>query len=98
MSVGSALGRHAATSRRATALPTALRRVLGWPHLPGVGAQFALGLWLCRGFTGTAIPAGTDTLGFVARAASNARADTWMSAWSPESFGAPRTVTLESLL
>jgi hypothetical protein len=98
MSVGSAVIRHPAAWRRSAQLPTALRRVVRWPHLPGVAAQFALGLWLCRGFTGSAIPAGTDTLGFVARAASNARADTWMSAWSPESFGAPRTVTLESLL
>ncbi|MFL5832176.1 MAG: hypothetical protein ACJ76X_19840 [Solirubrobacteraceae bacterium] len=98
MSAESGVLDRPALSRRGVAVPAALRRVLRWPHLPGLSLQVALAAWLCRGFVGSAIPAGTDTLGFVARAASNARADTWLSAWSPESFGAPRTVTLESLL
>ena len=98
MSAGSGVLDRPALSRRSVAAPALLRRVVHWPHLPGLSLQLGLAVWLCRGFVGSAIPAGTDTLGFVARAASNARADTWLSAWSPESFGAPRTVTLESLL
>jgi hypothetical protein len=37
-------------------------------------------------------------LGFVSRAAVNSRGSTWLAAWSPDSLGAPRQLTLESLL
>lgn len=98
MSSGAAALSRPTSGRRRISVAGLVSRALRWPHLPGLSVQLALGLWLCRGFASSAIPAGTDTLGFVARAASNARADTWLSAWSPESLGAPRTITLESLL
>ena len=37
-------------------------------------------------------------LGFISRAAVNAQGSTWLSGWSPDSLGAPRQLTLESLL
>jgi hypothetical protein len=43
------------------------------------------------------MPAGTDALGFIARANENAQGGIG-SAWAPSSFGTPRTFTLEQLL
>jgi hypothetical protein len=76
-----------------------IRAVLAWPHLPGVGLQVLLSLWLVRRlFTTAALPAGTDALGFIARARANAAGREALSLWSPESFGAVRQITLETPL
>ncbi len=92
------LPRRSERPPRTTAVRAAAIRALRWTHLPGLGAQALLAAWLCRNFLTTAIPAGTDTLGFISRAATNAHGGTWLSAWSPDSLGAPRQITLESLL
>ncbi len=89
---------RSARERRWPALTRVLTHTLRWPHLPGLGLQFGVGLWLCRAYADSGLPAGTDMLGFVSRAAVNARGSTWLSGWDPDSLGAPRQLTLESLL
>ena len=61
--------------------------------------QVLFSLWLVRRLlTTAALPAGTDVLGFIARARANAAGRQAMSLWSPESFGAVRQITLETPL
>jgi len=58
-----------------------------------------MALWLTRRWlTSDALPAGTDFLGVINRAHENAHWDTLLSPWDPGSFGAMRTVTVDSLL
>jgi hypothetical protein len=70
----------------------------GTPHLFGAGLIALTAIWLMRRFLFTsAFPAGTDMLGFIARAKENASWSEIFSVWSPSSFGAPRQFTLENL-
>jgi hypothetical protein len=46
----------------------------------------------------SALPAGTDMLGFIARARQNASLDAATSMWSPSVWGAVRQVSLENVL
>jgi hypothetical protein len=52
---------------------------------------------LLRSYLTPEIPAGTDTLGFIARAQQNAHSGL-ASTWDPAGFGSPRTFSLEQLL
>ena len=71
----------------------------GLAHLRGIGALFVVAMWLCRSILFTrGLPAGTDMLGFVARARDNSEGLSALSLWSPASFGSRRSFTLESLL
>jgi hypothetical protein len=68
-------------------------------HLPALANLALLAIWLMHRFIfTTALPAGTDFLGFVARASDNAHLDYLPSAWSPTVLGAPRPVTLDNVL
>lgn len=98
MSSGTAVLPRPSVGSRVRSVPATAVRATRWAHLPGLGAQLLVAAWLCRDFLTSAIPAGTDTLGFISRAATNAHGGTWLSAWSPDSLGAPRQITLESLL
>jgi hypothetical protein len=58
-----------------------------------------LATWLTRHwFLSGALPAGTDMLGFVSRAAQNRGLHQAISLWDPAGWGARRTLTIESLL
>jgi hypothetical protein len=59
----------------------------------------AVTLWTMRRFIFTGgIPAGTDMLGFVSRAASNAAPGRLIDAWSPSSFGDRRIFSFDNIL
>jgi hypothetical protein len=66
-------------------------------HAKCLAAVAGVSVVLLRSFFGPGIPAGTDALGFIARANENAQGGIG-SAWAPSSFGSPRTFTLEQLL
>lgn len=55
--------------------------------------------WLMRAalFT-SAVPAGTDMLGFVTRASENSVGSAWSSVWAPSVLGSPRPYTLDNVL
>src|SRR2546423_5963248 len=56
-------------------------------------------VWIMRQFLFTsAIPAGSDMFGFVARARENSDWAHLVSAWAPSYFGAPRQYTLDLVL
>jgi hypothetical protein len=68
-------------------------------HAGGVAPALLLALWLTRRwFLSGALPAGTDMLGFVSRAAQNEGLSQALSLWDPASWGARRSLTIESLL
>ena len=68
-------------------------------HALGIAPIVLFALWLTRRWLfRAALPAGTDMLGFVARAAENRSLDQAISLWNPASWGARRGLTLESLL
>jgi hypothetical protein len=68
-------------------------------HAPGLVLQLALATWLMRRFLFTsALPAGTDFLGFVSRARENASGSNAFSIWDPSSLGSRRHFTLETPL
>jgi hypothetical protein len=61
-------------------------------------ALSALTLWMMRAFLLTpALPAGTDMLGFIARARANAGVELF-SVWSSPGYGGLQTVTIDQLL
>ena len=68
-------------------------------HAPGLGVIIGAALVALRRvvFTG-GVPAGTDMLGFVSRAAQNASLGRVVDAWSPGSFGARRVFTFDNVL
>jgi len=69
------------------------------PHVPGVSVIIASALVIMRRFVFTGgVPAGTDMLGFVSRAAQNASPGRILDAWSPGSFGARRVFTFDNIL
>ena len=68
-------------------------------HGPGVSILAAITIWTMRRFIFTrGLPAGTDMLGFISRAAQNATLDHLADAWSPSSFGARRIFTFDNIL
>ena len=68
-------------------------------HAPGLGIIAATALIVMRRFVFTGgVPAGTDMLGFVSRAAQNASPGRIVDAWSPGSFGARRVFTFDNIL
>ena len=68
-------------------------------HAPGLGIIAATALLVMRRFVFTGgVPAGTDMLGFVSRAAQNASPGRIVDAWSPGSFGARRVFTFDNIL
>ena len=85
-------------ARRPLALPRT-RVVALSPHARGLGIIALLAIWLMRRFLFTsALPAGTDMLGFIARAHQNASFGAATSMWSPSVWGAVRQVSLENIL
>lgn len=76
-----------------------LRESRAMPHVLALGVFAAAAAWLLRRalFT-SALPAGTDMLGFIARARQNGTVDTALSLWAPNNLGAPRQYTLDNLL
>ncbi|MGP8001732.1 MAG: hypothetical protein ACLPKI_31070 [Streptosporangiaceae bacterium] len=71
---------------------------LGW-HAPGIGLLVAVTLWTMHRFIFTeGVPAGTDMLGFISRAAQNAAPGRVVDAWSPSSFGSRRVFTFDNIL
>lgn len=68
-------------------------------HLPGLGLQAVVGVWLMRHWLfSSALPAGTDMLGFIQRAKDNSSGWDAFSLWNPGQLGAPRQFTLETPL
>jgi hypothetical protein len=68
-------------------------------HVLGIAPAVLLATWLTRHwFLSGALPAGTDMLGFVSRAAQNRGLHQAISLWDPAGWGARRTLTIESLL
>jgi len=68
-------------------------------HASGLGVIAGVTLSIMRRFVFTGgIPAGTDMLGFVSRAAQNASTGRVIDAWSPSSFGARRIFTFDNIL
>ena len=69
------------------------------PHMPGLGVVAVVTVWTMRRFLlTTGIPAGTDMLGFVSRAAQNASTNQLVDAWSTSSFGARRIFGFDNIL
>jgi hypothetical protein len=69
------------------------------PHLTGLGVLAAITVVTMRRFIATGgIPAGTDMLGFVSRAAQNASLGRILDTWSPSSFGARRVFSFDNIL
>lgn len=91
-------GEARAVARRTLAL-TRLRASRLLPHVLALGVLAVAAVWLLRRalFT-SALPAGTDMLGFIARARQNGTVDTALSLWAPNNLGAPRQYTLDNLL
>ena len=86
----------AAVRLRSTLTSRSMARALGSPHVRGVAILVLLAGWLARRLLFTsALPAGTDMLGFVTRARENADWGHMLSLWTPSSFGAPRPYTLD---
>ncbi|MGH9020679.1 MAG: hypothetical protein ACRDV0_06625, partial [Acidimicrobiales bacterium] len=75
------------------------RREAARLHAPGLSVIAGAALVVLRRvvFTG-GVPAGTDMLGFVSRAAQNASLSRIVDAWSPGSFGARRVFTFDNVL
>jgi hypothetical protein len=77
-----------------------VRRTIGAGHghlIPAL-ALSALTLWMMRAFLLTpALPAGTDMLGFIARARANPGVQLF-SVWSSPGYGGLQTVTIDQLL
>jgi hypothetical protein len=68
-------------------------------HTGPVVVLLLFGIWLTRHFLfSDALPAGTDMLGFIARAQQNSRGLQAFGIWNPNSFGGIRQFTLESVL
>lgn len=85
--------------RRSAVLSVERTRVRVPFHAVGIAPAFLLAIWLTRNwFLSGALPAGTDMLGFVSRAAQNRGLHQSLSLWDPASWGARRTLTIESLL
>src|SRR6266545_6403523 len=72
----------------------------GWRrHLPGLVILLFAAVWIMRHFLPSgAIPAGSDMLGFVARARENSGWSSMVSVWAPSFYGAPRQFTLDLIL
>ena len=91
-----------ATTPRNEAVAAVLARLssIARPRRTTDASLFLLvAVWLCRNLLfSSAIPAGTDMLGFVTRARQNASLGELVSAWSPSSLGAIRQVTMDNLL
>ncbi len=68
-------------------------------HLPGLVILLFAAVWIMRHFLPSgAIPAGSDMLGFVARARENSGWSSMVSVWAPSFYGAPRQFTLDLIL
>jgi hypothetical protein len=90
-SLGRSLDDHIAPSKRASGPRSVVF------HAPAFASLALFTFILLRSYLGNGIPAGTDTLGFIARARESSQGGLG-SAWAPAGFGAPRTFTLEQLL
>jgi hypothetical protein len=91
---------HPATESRGHSL-SGLRifRSGGSAHLTGTGVLFLVAVWLCRAILfAPGLPAGTDMLGFVARAQESSTGLRALSLWNSAALGSRRSFTLESLL
>jgi len=83
-------------SRRALAV--AGRRLTRGHAMP-LALLLVTTLWIARSFLmSSQLPAGTDMLGFVSRAAQNATLGNALSLWTPTSLGYPRTFSLDNVL
>src|SRR5437016_4523779 len=68
-------------------------------HAVALAPLLVAALWIMRNFLlSSAIPAGSDMFGFVARARENSAWTHMVSAWAPSYFGAPRQFTLDLVL
>ena len=68
-------------------------------HGPGLGLIGAVTIWTMRRFLFTGgIPAGTDMLGFISRAAQNSSLARLTDPWSPSSFGSRRVFSFDNIL
>jgi hypothetical protein len=68
-------------------------------HAGPVAVLLLFSVWLTHRFMFTrGLPAGTDMLGFIARAQQNSQGLQAFSIWNPNSFGGIRQFTLESVL
>jgi len=79
--------------------PTPAQRVRLASHAPGIGLLAAMTIWTMRRFIFTgAIPAGTDMLGFISRAAQNSSLAMLTDPWNPASFGSRRVFSFDNIL